>query len=71
MADDDDDILSLEYGWRIYLQERFSGELTEREQLEVAHHYTQLKLAPPELEAKRELLRRYRQCGRRHRARLG
>jgi hypothetical protein len=30
--------------------------------LEIARHYAKLKLAPPALEANRELLRRYRQC---------
>jgi len=58
----DDDILSVEEGWRLYLEERFGDKITTREKLAIARHYTRLKLAPPKLEANRELLRRYKQC---------
>jgi len=59
----DDDILSLEDGWRLYLEKRFGDKITSREKLSIARHYARLKLAPPELERNSELLRRFRQCG--------
>jgi DNA invertase Pin-like site-specific DNA recombinase len=57
-----DDILSVEVGWRLYLDERFGDKITDCEKREIARHYTRLKLTPPDLEENRELLRRYRAC---------
>ena len=58
----DDDILSVEDGWRLYLDERFGDQITTEEKGEIARHYTQLKLAPPKLEETREAIRRVRDC---------
>jgi hypothetical protein len=58
----DDDILSVTDGWRLHLEERFGDKLSDREKREIARHYTRLKLAPRDLEEKREAIKRVRDC---------
>ena len=58
----DDEILSIEDGWRLYLEERFGHQMTTQEKRSLARHYIRLKLAGPKLEESRESLRRYQQC---------
>ena len=59
----DDDILSVENGWRLHLDEYYGDNLTAGEKREIARHYTRLEPKPSTLEADRALLRRYKQCG--------
>jgi hypothetical protein len=58
----DDDILTVEDGWLLHLEECFGDEMTIGEKGKIAGRYARLGLEPPGFERKCELLARLRKC---------